>query len=364
VNGGMESKKKILICDDSILILAAARLSLSATYEVIEVNSPLKLFEKLETLIPDLLLLDVEMPIMNGYQVLKKLKENPKTNGIPVIFLTGRSDESSELEGLALGAVDYIIKPFSQPILIRRIETHILLSEQKKQLQDFNENLEEKVEQKTQEIVALQNGLLDTITTLVEYRDDDTGGHINRTQAYVEVLVKYLQEHNIYSEDISGWSLEFLFKATRLHDVGKIAISDVILNKPGKLDDLEFSVMKTHAELGYKMLKKVEESSGTNDFIYHGQYFALYHHEKWDGSGYPNKLVGLDIPLQGRLMAIADVYDALRSKRPYKAKFSHEEAKNIIVGGSGKHFDPVLINAFLECEEQFIKISSNVEEGE
>ncbi|MDR0832053.1 MAG: response regulator [Bacillales bacterium] len=350
-------KKTILICDDSLLILAAAKLSLNQNYNVLQANSPSNLFHLLETVTPDLLLLDVEMPEMNGYEVLKKLKSSLKTKNIPVIFLTGRSDETSEIAGLSLGAVDYITKPFSQPILLKRIETHILLSEQKKQLQDFNDNLELKVIQKTAEIQALQNGLLDTITTLVEYRDDDTGGHISRTQGYVEILVDYLKEKDLYPKEIKSWHLEYMFKATRLHDVGKIAISDVILNKPGRLNEEEFEIMKTHAELGYKMLKKVEEQSGSNDFIYHGQFFALYHHEKWDGNGYPQKLKGLDIPLQGRLMAVADVYDALRSSRPYKEKFSHEQAKEILLKGQGNHFDPVLIEGFLAKEKEFIQVS-------
>ncbi|MDR2822912.1 MAG: response regulator [Acholeplasmatales bacterium] len=354
----MKGKKTILLCDDSLIVRATAKLSLSEYYYILEAETAEKMFLILKTASPDIILLDIMMAPMDGYEAITILKGNEKTKNIPVIFLTGNSDEESELKGLSLGAIDYITKPFSRPILLKRIETHLLIEDQKKDLLDFNNNLELKVREKTEQIRNLQEGLLRTISTLVEYRDDDTGGHIARTQNYVHLLINYLLENNIYMDVIKDWSLDFLLFSTRLHDVGKIAISDSILLKPARLTKEEFEVMKTHTTLGYEMLSQIEKSSPENDFFYHGKIFAYTHHEKFDGSGYPNGLKGQDIPLQGRLMAIADVYDALRSERPYKQGFTHAEATKILLDGRESHFDPILIDAFLALEKKFDSIAN------
>jgi putative two-component system response regulator len=281
---------------------------------------------------------------MSGYEVIKILKKDPKYEEIPVIFLTSWSDPGSELEGLSLGAIDYVAKPFSPPLLLKRIETHLLMTAQKNALKDYNDNLQVKVQEKTHQVVELQNSLLKTMSELVEFRDEATGGHIERTQNYVEIMLKKIFNEKIYWEEVSGWNLEFLIASVPLHDVGKIRISDTILNKPGKLTPEEFEIMKKHTTYGEEAIETTMRTTSEKDFLTHAKVFAGAHHEKWDGSGYPRGLKGPDIPLQGRLMAISDVYDALISERPYKKPFSHDDAIGIIRDGKGAHFDPVLVD--------------------
>jgi putative two-component system response regulator len=209
------------------------------------------------------------------------------------------------------------------------------------------------VRQKTAQIFNLQNAVLSTVTDLVEFRDDVTGGHIARTQKYLTILLDKLIKDKIYTNEISGWDMDYLLPSAQLHDVGKIAISDLILNKPGKLTQEEFEIMKTHAAIGVDAIKKIEKNTEEHAFLRHAKRIAGTHHEKWDGTGYPAGLKGEDIPLEGRLMAIADVYDALISTRPYKKAFSTDEARQIIESGKGTHFDPVLVEVFSEVVDQF-----------
>jgi putative two-component system response regulator len=307
------------------------------------------------------------MPEMNGYDIIKLLKSNPATEDIPVIFLTGKNDPLSEVEGLSYGAIDYILKPFSPPILLKRIENHLLMIEQKdeltqqrERLQRFNLNLRNEVDKQTHRVFELQNAVLKTMSELVEYRDNITGGHIERTQKYVEILLAEMKIQGIYDHIIKSWNLKFLLSSTQLHDVGKIAISDSILMKPGKLTNEEFNIMKSHTTFGEKVIERIEENTSERDFLGHAKIFAGTHHEKWDGSGYPKGLAGEDIPLQGRLLAIADVYDALVSARPYKKPFSHQDACEIICEGRGKHFDPILVDVFLQKAKQFKEILDSV----
>jgi putative two-component system response regulator len=293
------------------------------------------------------------MPGMNGYEVIHALKKGPATADIPVIFLTSWSDPGTEIDGLNLGAVDYISKPFSPPRLLKRIENHLTMSSQKKELQGFNDNLIKTVKEKTGEVFELQNAILNTVAELVEFRDSTTGGHIERTQSYLQLLVDKLLKEKVYSEEVSGWNLEFLVPSAQLHDVGKIGISDSILNKPGKLTPDEFGIMKNHAIIGEGAIDAIMKMSKKNDFLHHAKIFAGTHHEKWDGTGYPRGLKGSSIPLQGRIMAIADVYDALIAKRPYKEPLSAEESKSIIIQESGSHFDPVLVELFQDIVSEF-----------
>jgi putative two-component system response regulator len=311
------------------------------------------MFDILETIIPDLILLDIEMPDKNGYEAIKELKEKPEWADIPVIFLTSRTDEGSELEGLSLGAIDYVTKPFSGPLLLRRIENHLFIEAQKKQLLDFNENLEEMVAKQTEQVMNLQSAVLSTVADLVEFRDDITGGHVSRTQNYLKLLVDQMIEDGIYADDIKDWDMHYMLQSAQLHDVGKIAISDLILNKPGKLTDEEFDTMKSHTTVGVEAIKRIEQNTTEHSFLKHARLFAGAHHEKWDGTGYPAALTGTDIPLEGRLMAIADVYDALISARPYKKPFSTEVARKIILEGKGTHFDPNLIDIFEKVADKF-----------
>ncbi|AEF81723.1 HD domain-containing phosphohydrolase [Leadbettera azotonutricia] len=339
-----KSRKTIMLVDDNPINLNAGKTMLKDKYDVYPLLSGEKLFAMLEKVTPDLILLDIEMPELSGYEVIKILKTNPKYEEIPVIFLTSWNDSGSELEGLSLGAIDYVAKPFSPPLLLKRIEIHLLMAAQKKELKDYNDNLQKKVEDKTRQVVKLQNSILITMTELVEFRDETTGGHIERTQGYVEIMLKKIFSDRIYWEDVSLWNFEFLIASVPLHDVGKIRISDTILNKPGKLMPEEFEIMKKHAIYGEEAIEAIMRTTSENDFLKHAKIFAGAHHEKWDGSGYPRGLKGLDIPLQGRLMAISDVYDALISERPYKKAMSHDEAIGIIREGKGQHFDPVLVD--------------------
>jgi putative two-component system response regulator len=317
-----------------------------------------KLFKLLEKTTPDLILLDIEMPEMNGHEVIKRLKESKCTRDIPVIFLTARNDNGSELEGLSMGAIDYIGKPFSPALLLKRIDLHLLVESQKKVLEEYNVNLQKLVDKKTEAVLQLQNAVLQTIAELVECRDDITGGHIERTQHYLRILVYSMLDMGVYTGRAKEWAnSDLFFQSAQLHDVGKIAISDSILMKPGRLTDEEFRTMQSHTTFGGKVIEKIISMTSEQSFLEHAKIFAETHHEKWDGSGYPNGLKGEDIPLQGRLMAIADVYDALISERPYKKAMPHHEAAAIIKEGRGTHFDPLLVDVFVSVADSFYKVT-------
>ncbi|MDR2591561.1 MAG: response regulator [Chitinispirillales bacterium] len=354
------ARKTIFMVDDNLTNLTVGKNALLGAYRVFTIPSGKKLFEMLDKTTPDMILLDIEMPDMNGYEIIKLLKANETTADIPVIFLTARSDSGSELEGLSLGAIDYISKPFSPPLLLKRIEVHMLVEEQKRELENYSRNLQGMVEEKTKTVLDLQNAILRTVAELVECRDDTTGGHIERTQSYLQILVDALWTDPMYRDEVSSWNIDFLLQSSQLHDVGKIAIKDSILQKPSKLTPEEFEEMKTHTTFGIKVIEKIQENTSEATFLEYAKIFASTHHEKWDGSGYPCGLIGEAIPLQGRLMAIADVYDALISERPYKKAFTHEEAVKIISDGSGSHFDPNLVKLFLEREQEFKLISKSM----
>ncbi|MDR1971915.1 MAG: response regulator [Treponema sp.] len=352
-------RQTIFLVDDNMANLTAGKTMLKDHYDIFPIPSGNRLFDLLEKVTPDLILLDIEMPGMNGYETIKRLKAEERTAGIPVIFLTSRTDPGSELEGLSLGAIDYISKPFSPPLLLKRLENHLLIQSQQMALKDYNDNLQQMVSKRTQQVIELQNAILNTVTEMVEFRDDVTGGHIERTQRYLKLLVDKLLSEKIYWEDVSSWNLEFLIPSAQLHDVGKIAISDAILNKPGKLTAEEFEIMKRHAAIGEEAIEGIMKTTSENDFLYHARIFAGTHHEKWDGSGYPRGLEKSGIPLQGRLMAVADVYDALIAERPYKKPLSTREAERIILEGREKHFDPVLVELFQDLASQFARIAEH-----
>jgi putative two-component system response regulator len=307
------------------------------------------MFMMLERYSPELILLDIDMPEMDGFGAIEILKEKAATRDIPVIFLTAKNDSESELKGLSLGAVDYISKPFSPPLLSKRIELHL-------QLRDFNNNLQRMVAEKTKTVVKLQNKILKTVAEIVECRDDITGGHIERTQHYLGVIIRAMFDRNLYASQTSRWDIDLLQQSSLLHDVGKISISDGLLRKPGPLSPDEFNEIKKHADYGVRIIERIEEGDEEdeeNAFLSYAKIFAGYHHERWDGTGYPGGLSGENIPLLGRVMALADVYDALTSVRPYKEAFSHEHAVSIILEESGTHFDPSLVNLFAQVADQF-----------
>jgi putative two-component system response regulator len=346
-------RKTIFVVDDNTTNLVTARGILSDRYRVFPVASAQMMFELLEDVIPDLILLDIEMPDMDGYEAIKSLKGDARYREIPVIFLTAMCREDDELEGLELGAIDYITKPFSAALLLQRLENHLLSEAHKRQLKAFNESLEKMVDKKAKQVLSLQFSILDIIADLVEFRDSATGGHISRTQRYMELLIDQMVKSGVYWEEIARWDLDYLIPSTQLHDVGKIGISDRILCKPGKLTEEEFEIMKGHVAIGVAVIERMMKGQKENSFLKYAKTIASAHHEKWDGSGYPGKLAGKDIPLEGRIMAVVDVYDALVSERPYKKAFTHEAAKRIIIAGKGSHFDPAIVEVFEQVADRF-----------
>jgi len=350
----MENEKKLVILvDDNPANLRIGKNVLAEKYAVATAPSAEKMFSLLENNTPAMILLDVDMPDINGYEAIKILKSKPETKDIPVIFLTARTESDDELEGLSLGAIDYITKPFQPPLLLKRIEVHLLVEAQRKELQYFNENLQKMVEEKTENVIELQNALLKTMAELVECRDDITGGHIERTQRGIKILLEEIENRGVYSDETKKWDMNLILQSCQLHDVGKISIDDIILKKPGKLNEQEFEEMKKHASFGEQIIEKIETLAKESDFLDYAKIFAASHHERWDGKGYPRGLKGNDIPLLGRIMAVADVYDALTSVRPYKKAFSHEEAVRIITEGSGTQFDPSLVEVFSHVADKF-----------
>jgi putative two-component system response regulator len=346
-----------MLVDDEMTELSIGKNMLKDHFEVFPIPSGERLFEVLEHVEADLILLDVVMPDMDGYETLKRIKADRALADIPVIFVTARNDEASEMRGLELGAIDYITKPFSAPLIIKRLQNHLLLAAQKRELETYNTSLKELVNVKARQVVDLQNTVLSSMAEMLEARDSITGGHVIRTRKYVELLVQQLIEDNVYGDEISEWDLDFLFSSAQLHDVGKIIISDAILNKPGKLTAEEFYEIKKHTTAGVDALERIEQKTKEHAFLYHAKIFAGSHHERWDGTGYPEGLKGKNIPLQGRLMAVADVYDALISQRPYKMPLSSGEAEHIIAEGRGSAFDPVLIDAFHKVVARFAGIA-------
>jgi putative two-component system response regulator len=346
-------KKKVVLVDDNPVNLKLARNTLMERYNVFTVPSAQKLFQFLDQTVPDLILLDVVMPEISGYEAIGTLKSNPRTASIPVIFLTSKTDTVSELEGFSLGAVDYISKPFSPQLLLKRVEVHLLLQSQKAELKNLNENLQHLVDEKTGEVLELQNAMLITMANLVECRDDVTGGHVERTEHFLRILVEELMKEGIYQDILETWDINLFLQSSKLHDVGKIAIKDNILLKPGPLTKEEFEEMKKHTVFGETVIEKIQQNAKESIFLTHAKIMAGTHHEKWDGSGYPRGMGGSNIPLQGRLMAFVDVYDALISDRPYKKAFPPEQAVKIIIDGCGTQFDPDLKNVFLSASERF-----------
>jgi len=351
-------RKTVFLVDDDITNLTIGDQTLSESYNVFTLNSGTRLLKMLEKHIPDLILLDVEMPEMNGYEVIKSIKAKQESSDVPVIFLTAKSDGESELEGLSLGAIDYIVKPFSPPLLLKRIEVHLLVESQKHELINFNNNLKDMVEAKTRTVIELQNAVLKTMADLVERRDDVTGGHIERTQSYISVLLQVLMDRGLYKEETSKWNLNLVLQSTQLHDVGKIAIKDNILQKPGKLTAEEFELIKAHTTFGEEVIEKIKKSTTEWAFLDYAKIFAGTHHEKWNGSGYPRGLKGEEIPVLGRAMAIVDVYDALVSDRPYKKALTHEQAVEAIIESKGTHFAPEFVDLFLCVSDKFNEIAT------
>ncbi|MDD2609706.1 MAG: two-component system response regulator [Giesbergeria sp.] len=315
---------------------------------------------------PDLVLLDIMMPDMDGYEVCRQLKAQDSTKDIPVIFLTARTDTEDERQGLALGAVDYITKPVSPPILLARVQTHLALKATADFLRDKSAYLEREVALRTLEVQAIQDVTIMAMTSLAETRDDETGNHIRRTQLYVKALAERLRLQPRFEAQLNERMIELIYKSAPLHDIGKIGISDAILLKPGKLTPEEYATMQRHPILGRKAIEGAERRLGMRvPFLRIAKDMAYSHHEHWDGSGYPEGLVGEEIPLPGRLMALADVYDALVHPRIYRPQpFTHEQACTMLLRGRGTQFDPKVIDAFIDIADDFRRIARNYPDGD
>lgn len=314
---------------------------------------------------PDLILLDVMMPGMDGYTVLRRLQEDPATRAIPVIFLTAMSAADDEKVGLDLGAVDYITKPVNAAILLARVRNHLQLKLARDLLQDHNRRLEQEVALRTEQLAAMQDVTIRAMASLAETRDNETGNHIRRTQHYVRALAEALRTHPRFCDELDEAAIHLLFKSAPLHDIGKVGIPDRILLKAGPLDADEFGIMKTHTTLGRDAILAAEAELGhSNPFLRYAREIAYSHQEKWDGSGYPQGLAGEAIPLSARLMAVADVYDALISARVYKPAFAHDDAMRLIAQGRGTHFDPDVADAFLAIAAQVRDIAARFADHE
>ncbi len=334
---------------------------------------------------PDLILLDIMMPDMDGYEVIRRLRDNPLTAEIPVIYVSAKTSSEDEALGLNLGAADYINKPINPAVMLARVGAHVSLKRLHDALTEHNHRLEAEVTRRVNETVLVQEASMRALAALGETRDNETGHHIRRTQLYIEVLGRHLVQNPRYADQLLPRRLDTIVKAAALHDIGKIGIPDHILLKPGRLTPEEFDIMKTHATIGGQTIDRAlrelaadnligrsaiaavshpSEQSGPLDFLIIAREIAALHHERWDGSGYPGGLTGEVIPLPARLMALADVFDALISRRVYKDPIPLDEVTRIIVEESGRHFDPDIVDAFLACKDQFVAIAARYAEHE
>ena len=360
------SPPTLLVVDDTPDNLMLMTDLLKDRYRVKAANSGEKALRVLQgDTLPDLILLDVMMPGLSGHEVAQQLKRDPRTRDIPIIFLTAMAATEDEIHGLELGAVDYITKPIRPALVLARVDTQLKLKAAQDFLRDHNDYLEREVERRTREVIAIQDVAIQAMASLAETRDNETGNHIRRTQHYIKVLAEHLREHPRFSHFLTEDTIALLFKSAPLHDIGKIGIPDHILLKPGRFTEDEFEIMKTHTTLGRDAIQHAEDQLGIRaEFLSLAKEIAYSHQEKWDGSGYPQGLAGDDIPVSARLMAVADVYDALISRRVYKAGMPHAQAVEIIRQGRGTHFDPDICDAFLVCVEQFQTIAERFADTE
>ena len=352
-------KPTILVVDDTPENLTMMSFLLKDRYKVKVANHGQKALRiAASEPQPDLILLDIMMPEMDGYEVCRQLQQDPQTRNIPIIFLKAKASVEDEEFGLGLGAVDYITKPISPPVVLARVKTHLSLKASADFLRSKSDYLEQEVAKRTREISAIQDVTILAMASLAETRDNETGNHIRRTQHYVKALAEALRQQPKFAAELNDHTIAMLFKSAPLHDIGKVGIPDRILLKPGRYEPEEFAIMKRHPLLGLQAIEHAEQSLGMSvDFLNMAKEIAYGHHEKWDGSGYPQGLAGEAIPLSARLMALADVYDALISRRVYKEGMPHHQAAEIIAQGRGSHFDPDMVDAFFQIEQTFVAIA-------
>ncbi|BBP45223.1 two-component system response regulator [Thiosulfatimonas sediminis] len=355
-----EPRKPLILCvDDEPLNLKLLVELLSERFDTRIATNGQKALELAIQQKPDLILLDVMMPVMDGFETCRRIRETHDKQDLPILFITAKNQPEDEEFALKIGGNDFITKPIKPGVLQARIDTQLKLKYAQEKIIRRAETLEQEVNQRLSEINHLQDSTIYVMTSLAEFRDECTGNHIRRTQFYVEALSKALAKNPEFTSRLNDETIEVITKSAPLHDIGKIATPDDILLKPGKLTSEEFAIMQTHSERGYKILQEAANSMGEKGlFLQTAQDIAFYHHEKWNGSGYPNGIAGEKIPLAARIMAIADVYDALTSARPYKRAFTQEEAFEIMHEGSGSHFQPILLETFFTLKEQLCTIAN------
>jgi putative two-component system response regulator len=319
----------------------------------------------------DLVLLDIMMPVMDGFEVLQQMKLQQRLKSVPVIMITALDDTSSAARCIDMGAEDYLTKPFDPTLLKARISSclerkrlHDQESLYRVKIEEYNNQLQERVRQQVQEISQAQLGAIFAMSKLAESRDPETGEHLERMREYCKVLSQQLSRLPKYEIIIDNTFISDIYAASPLHDIGKVGIDDSVLLKAGKLTDQEWTVMKLHPVIGAETLREVDKQHPGNSLIRMGIDIAASHHEKWDGSGYPYGLQGTEIPLVARILALGDVYDALTSKRCYKEAFSHDKSRQIVIESSGSHFDPELVDAFIQTEEEFKRIREFYQDAE
>jgi len=301
---------------------------------------------------PDLILLDIMMPEMDGYEVLRRLHADPRTAGIPVIFVTAMDNDTDEQKGIDLGAVDYITKPVSPPILLARVRNHLMLKEARDYLKDEKRFLERR-------LTAIQNVAIHAFASLAETRDDETVNHARRMQHYVRALAVQLKDHPRFAAALSEETIYLMFQSVPLHDIGKVGIPDKVLLTPGPLGPKDLEIMKTHTTIGHDAIVRAQQVLGADaEFLKYAREIVYAHHERWDGSGYPRGLRGEAIPIAARFTALADVYDVLISRRPHKSPFSHQEAAETVIAARGAHFDPDIVDAFSKIQHTFAEIAT------
>jgi putative two-component system response regulator len=335
-----EELPHILVVDDNLANLKFVRTQLSDSYRVAMAKSGPQALVMAAKSVPDLILLDIDMPEMDGFETMENLKRHEVLSRVPVIYLTANRDTDTQIRALASGAKDFVTKPFEKEILRHRISLHIRFNHYQHHLEDT--------------VKELEDSMVTSFSGLIECRDGNTGGHVVRTRNYVELLGGFLLDKGLFPEDLNRRELELIVRAAPLHDIGKIGVSDAILLKQGKLTDEEYEQMKTHTTIGAKIIDKMYRRAPTQHYLNYAKKIAESHHERWDGRGYPKGIAAEDIPLCSRIMAVADVYDALVEDRIYRPALPHDEAMGIMTAERGRIFDPVVLDVFLEHGSAFV----------
>ncbi len=360
---------RILIVDDSEINREILRTLLADRFELDEAADGQECLAKLPQFAPDVVLLDVMMPGLSGYEVCRRIKTSPVGEFTQVMLVSGKASATERLEGFEAGADDYVVKPFNHDEFLARVRVQFRLRnalarlwESDARLREFNSELERLVDERTREVVAMRDLTIFALAKLAESRDPETGAHLERIQCYSRILADQLRQEGPYTHIVDQQFVEDIYRSSPLHDIGKVGIPDAILLKPGRLTAEEFEVMKRHAIIGAETLEEAaQKSGGCGRYLKMAIEIARHHHERFDGSGYPDGLAGQQIPLSARIVALADVYDALSSRRVYKDAFAPDTTSSIIEAGAGTHFDPAVVEAFRVREHEFQAVRQQVD---